>query len=415
MDERHDFPSVPMTKDGGPLEGLLVVGLEHSVAGPLCTRILSDLGARAIKVERAPHGDFARHWDGNVYGEGAQFWWLNRGKESVVLDLKSPEGRVAFDALLERADSFVCNVSPGAADRLGLGESQLRERFPRLVSCQISGYGTTGEFRDRKAYDMLVQAEAGVMSLTGTPDRPSRAGVSISDVGTGIYAAALILAALIGRGRDGAGRHLDVAMYDATIEFAAPMLISYLNAGVLYPRMPDRHHAIAPYGVFVCADGSRLLLAIEHDAEWQRFAGAILGRPDLGEDPRFATNVDRVANRELVDELVAEAIGALDRAEAERAVADLGLAYASLNDMQSVSAHPVVTERAMLRQVEANGGDAARTLVGLGERLFGVERPDLARPPALGEHTEAVLAELGISQPAAQAGARGTRSDGTEP
>jgi crotonobetainyl-CoA:carnitine CoA-transferase CaiB-like acyl-CoA transferase len=401
---------------GGPLQDLLVVGLEHSVAGPLCTRILSDLGARSIKVERAPGGDFARHWDGNVSGEGAQFWWLNRGKESVVLDLKSEGGRAAFDALLDRADVFVCNVSPGAADRLGLGGAQLRDRFPRLVSCQISGYGTTGEFRDRKAYDMLVQAEAGVMSLTGTEDRPSRAGVSISDVGTGIYAAALILAALIGRGHDGSGRHLDVAMYDATIEFAAPMLISYLNAGVLYPRMPDRHHAIAPYGVFLCADGSRLLLAIEHDAEWQRFAVAILGRPELGEDPRFATNTDRLANRDLVDALVADAIGGLSRAEAERAVADLGLAYASLNDMQQVSEHPVVDERAMLEHVEAyDGKDAARTLVGLGERLFSVASDGRARPPALGEHTDSVLAELGIPLSAGQAGARGTRSDGTEP
>lgn len=408
-----DEAQIDTMRNGGPLDGLLVVGLEHSVAGPLCTRILSDLGARVIKVERTPFGDFARRWDDNVGGEGAQFWWLNRGKESVVLDLKSHEGRVAFDALLDRADAFVSNVSPGAADRLGLGEAQLRERFPSLVSCQISGYGTTGEFRDRKAYDMLVQAEAGVMSLTGTPDRPSRAGVSISDVGTGIYAAALILAALIGRARVGSGQHLDVAMYDATIEFAAPMLISYLNAGVLYPRLPDRHHAIAPYGVFVCSDGSRLLIAIEHDAEWQRFAAAILGQPALGDDPRFASNVDRLTNRELVDALVAEAIGALGRDEAERAIADLGLAYASLNDMQEVSDHPVVTERGMLRQVESNGGDTARTLVGIGERLFGVEHDDGGRPPALGEHTDAVLAELGIPQAAVAAG--GARDDGAEP
>jgi itaconate CoA-transferase len=191
------------------------------------------------------------------------------------------------------------------------------------------------------------------------------------------------------------------------------MLISYLNAGVLYPRLPDRHHAIAPYGVFVCSDGSRLLIAIEHDAEWKRFAAAILGRPALGDDPRFASNLDRLSNRELVDALVAEAIGALTREEAERAIADLGLAYASLNDMKEVSVHPVVTERGMLRQVESNGGDTARTLVGLGERLFDVEHHGRARPPALGEHTDAVLAELGISRATVPAG--GARGDGAEP
>lgn len=382
---------------GGPLDGFLVVGLEHSVAGPLCTRILSDLGARAIKVERAPHGDFARHWDGNVDGEGAQFWWLNRGKESVALDIKDSDGRAVFDSLLARADAFVCNLSPGATERLGLTPAILGERFPRLVTCQISGYGREGTFRDRKAYDMLVQAEAGVMSLTGTPDQPTRAGVSISDVGTGLYAAALVLAGLLGRSRDGHGRHLDVAMYDATIEFAGPMLVSFLNAGLVYPRIPDRHHAIAPYGVFRCADDALVLLAIEHDAEWRRFAETLLRRPELGSDPRFATNIARLEHRHETDELTAGAIARLDRSEAFACFDDLGLAYASLNDMETVSEHPVVAERRMLQLVSTAKGGAAYALVGLGERLFprAGGPSERMRPPALGEDTETILQELG--------------------
>jgi crotonobetainyl-CoA:carnitine CoA-transferase CaiB-like acyl-CoA transferase len=389
-----------------PLEGLLVVGLEHSVAGPLCTRILSDLGARSIKVERPPHGDFARRWDGNVHGDGAQFWWLNRGKESALLDLKSSAGRLALDALLERADVFVCNLSPGAVERLGLDGRSLAGRFPKLVNCQISGYGAAGAFRDRKAYDMLVQAEAGVMSLTGSPDQPSRAGVSVADVGTGIYGAALVLAALLGRMRDGMGRHLDVSMYDATIEFAAPMLISFMNAGVVYPRLPDRHHAIAPYGLFRCADGSQLLIAVEHDSEWRSFAEAILGQPELADDSRFSTNLDRLENRDVVDRLVAGAIGKLDRADAERAVADLGLAYASLNDMKSVSEHPVLIDRAIVEDAETEDGATARALSGIGARAFLPGAARRARPPALGEDTDAILDELGIDSVA--------RSSGTE-
>ncbi len=370
----------------GPLDGFVVVGLEHSVAGPLCTRILADLGAEVIKIERGPGGDFARHWDDNVAGESAQFWWLNRRKRSIVLDLKEPVGRRSFDELLERADVLVCNLSPGALDRLGLTPEELGSRYPSLVTCQISGYGRTGEFRDRKAYDMLVQAEAGVMSLTGSPETPSRAGVSVSDVGTGIYGAVLVLAGLLGRMKDGKGRHLDVAMYDATVEFAAPMLLSYLNAGLLYPRFPDRHHAIVPYGVFRCADGVLVLVAVEHDHEWQRFAEAILQRPELADDPGYATNIRRLERREEVDAMVAAAIGALPSGRAYTLLDSLGLAYASLNDLAAVGNHSVVRERGMLANEETAAGVGVRTLVGLGERVYerdgaGHDRPRSARTP----------------------------------
>jgi itaconate CoA-transferase len=350
-----------------------------------------------IKVERGPDGDFARHWDENVAGESAQFWWLNRRKRSVVLDIKEAGDRAAFDALLERADVFVTNLSPGALDRLGLTPDATRARFPKLVTCQISGYGRTGLFRDRKAYDMLVQAEAGIMSLTGSPDTPSRAGVSISDVGTGIYAAVLVLAGLLGRMKDGQGRHLDVAMYDATVEFAGPMLLSYLNAGLIYPRSADRHHAIVPYGVFRCADDAPVLVAVEHDHEWRRFAASVLDRPEFASDPRYSSNVRRLEHREDIEVMTAAAIGAIRSEQAFELFDSLGLAYASLNDLAGVSTHPVVAEREMLTDVETTDGTNVTTIVGLGERLFERNGAGRVRPPTLGEDTEAVLATLETS------------------
>ena len=380
-----------------PLSGLLVVGLEHSVAGPLCTRILGDLGADVIKVERPPAGDFARHWDANVHGDCSQFWWLNRGKKSVALDLKTAGGREAFDALLARADVLVSNQSPRAMDGLGLTRERLAGTHPGLVTCSISGYGERGAFRERKAYDMLVQAESGIMSLTGSEDQPTRAGVSIADVSTGIYAAALVLGAVVGRLRQERGAYLDVAMFDATIEFAGPMLISYLNAGIVYPRLPDRHHAIAPYGVFRCAGGDRLLVAVHNDAEWRRVADRLLGRAELADDPRYATSVARLEHRHEVDDLTADALGVLSKPEATRLLDEIRVAYGSVNDMGGVESHPATAERSLIDEVETATGAIARTLVGMGERLFPASDRGRVRPPLLGEDTGSVLASLEVS------------------
>lgn len=385
-----------MTAASGPLAGLLVVGLEHSVAGPLCTRILGDLGAEVVKVERPPGGDFARHWDTNVRGDCSQFWWLNRRKKSVVLDLKTPAGREAFDALLGRADVLVSNQSPRAMEGLGLTREALAAAHPTLVACSISGYGEHGSFRERKAYDMLVQAESGVMSLTGSEDQPARVGVSISDVSTGIYAAALVLGAVVGRLRQDRGAYLDVAMFDATVEFAGPMLISYLNAGIVYPRIPDRHHAIAPYGVFRCAGGDRVLVAVHNDAEWRRVADRLLGQPELADDPRYATSVARLEHREEVDGLTAAALGALSMADATRLLDEIRVAYGSVNDMGGVADHPATTDRSLVDEVATADGAVAHTLVGMGERLFSTSTGDRLRPPLLGEDTESVLASLEI-------------------
>jgi itaconate CoA-transferase len=387
-------------KQEQPLDGMLVVGLEQSVAGPLCTRILGDMGATVIKVERPPLGDFARRWDDNVHGECAQFWWLNRRKQSVALDLKSDEGRAVFERLLDKADALVANLSPAALTRLSLTRTLVTERYPALVTCVISGYGERGEFRDRKAYDMLIQAEAGVMSLTGSPEQPTRVGVSIADVGTGVYAAALVAGALVGRVRNGTGAYLDVAMFDATVEFAGPMLLSYLNAGVLYPRLPDRHHAIAPYGVFRCADGARLLVAVQNDAEWRVFAERVVGRPELADDARYATSVARLANRPEVDDFAARAIAALTRTQATELLDEIRIAYGSVNDIGDVANHPVTAELGLLKDVDMADGGTAHTMVGIAERLFGSGSSERERPPAIGEDTESVLGSLGaVPQP----------------
>jgi itaconate CoA-transferase len=391
--------SSPAPADGaplapGPLAGTVVVGLEHSVAGPLCTRILADLGADVIKVERAGSGDFSRHWDANVRGEGAQFWWLNRGKRSIALDLKDDVDRALFDRMLQSADVLVQNMSPAAADRLGLHEPDFEERHPRLVVCDISGYGNTTPLRERKAYDMLVQAESGVMSLTGTAEQPMRAGISVCDVSTGIYAAALVLAALAERSTTGRGRRLDMAMFDATLEFLGPMLLSYLNSGIVYPRLPDRHHAIAPYGVFRCSDGTAILLAIEQDAEWRFFVSEVLARPDLADDPRFLTNLARVESRDEVDRVVGEFFAGITGPEAAERLESLNLAYGVLNDLELVGAHPVLDARGIAEEVETAGGETAYALTGLARRLFGVDSSVRARPPLLDEDGDAIRLEF---------------------
>jgi itaconate CoA-transferase len=380
----------------GPLAGVRVVGLEQSVAGPLCTRILGDLGADVIKVE-PPGGDFSRTWDDHARGESAQFWWLNRHKRSVALDLREPADRVTLEELLATADVLVHNMSPRAAERLGLGEPALLERHPRLVSAQISGYGDTTSHRHRKAYDMLIQAEAGIMSLTGTPERPARTGVSIADVSTGLYAALLVLAALIERAGTGRGRALDISMLDAAAEFTAPMLMSFLNAGVIYPRALDRHHAISPYGVFGTADGRRVLLAVHQNDEWRRLCAGVLRAPELGDDPRYATNLRRLEARVDVDALVSAAFGARSFEEIAAELERLGLAYAEVNDIAAVADHAALRERGVIDSVPTGDGGTVQTLIGLGERLFGASgNGRLQAPPHLGEDTDAVLAELSL-------------------
>ena len=373
----------------GPLSGRLVVAIEHSVAGPLCTRILRELGADVIKIERPPHGDFSRQWDSNAKGEGAQFWWLNRGKQSIVLDLKSNHGREVLHQLLARADAFVQNLSPGSAARLGVGKTDL-ERWPNLVSCHISGYGFDGPLEARKAYDMLIQAESGVMSLTGTPDQPTRVGVSIADVATGIYGAVAVLGGLLGRQQDGVGAAIDIAMFDVATEFLGPMLVSYLNTGIEYTRSPDQHHAIAPYGVFRCSNG-QVLIAIEHDDEWVRFCHTVIEQPKLAEDPAYATNLLRLVARDELIAHIEKVTCELERGVVVQRLEAAQLAYAMLNGVDGVANHPVAEHRGAIGLSRNSSGDEVQHVVGLIHRAFGGADGARTRPPNLGEDTQAVL------------------------
>jgi itaconate CoA-transferase len=393
-----------MVPDPGPLAGVRVVAVEHSVAGPLATRVFGELGADVIKIERPGSGDFSRHWDGNVHGEGAQFWWLNRFKRSIALDVKSPDGRATLDALLAQADVLLHNLAPPSAARLGLDREAIARARPHLINCQISGYGADGPAMTRKAYDMLVQAETGVMSLTGTPEQPMRVGVSISDVSTGIYAALLVLAALLERRQTGVGRHLDVAMIDVTAEFMGPMLTSFLNAGVVYPRIPDAHHAIAPYGIFACADDERILIAIEQDAEWQRLCHDVLGDPCLAGEARYATNVGRLEHRVELASMLRERFATRTADDVVAALDAAGLAYARVNDVAVVADHDVLAHRRAFADSATANGTSVRRVAGIAERLFERPRPARDRPPGLGEDTDSVLDGLAATALAEEAG-----------
>jgi len=321
-----------------PLAGLVVVAIEQAVAAPFCTARLADAGARVIKVER-PEGDFARGYDDVANGQSSYFVWLNRGKESFAIDLASPEGRAETEALIAGADVLVQNLKPGALERLGLGREKLRAAHPRLIICSISGYGDEGPLADRKAYDLLVQAESGLASLTGGPEAPARVGFSVVDIATGASAHAAILEALISRAATGQGADIRVSMFDVTAEWLTVPLLQH-EGGKPPRRMGLAHPSIAPYGVFDTRDGSQILISVQSDREWVAFARHVLERPEFAQDPRFATNIARCENRTQTDAAVADAFAALDAALAAQRVEAAGVAFAFINDMAGLSAHP---------------------------------------------------------------------------
>ncbi|MCS7235514.1 MAG: CaiB/BaiF CoA-transferase family protein [Armatimonadota bacterium] len=375
------------------LEGITVVSVEQAVAAPFATRQLADLGARVIKVER-PEGDFARAYDRAVRGWSSHFVWLNRSKESVVLDLKSDRGRVALERLLERADVFVQNLSPGALDRLGFAPRELRQRYPRLVVCSISGYGSTGPYRDRKAYDLLVQAESGLLSITGTPDEPVKVGISVADIAAGMYAFSGILAALYRRERTGQGALLEVSLLDSLAEWMGYPLY-YAAYGGRAPERTGAHHAtIAPYGPFPARDGV-IFLAIQNDREWVRFCHQVLDQPHLAEDPRFATNPDRVAHRRELEEVVRAAFARWSTEELEQRLEAADLAYAQMRTVQGLLEHPQLRARHRWRQLSSAVGPLLALLPPFS---LEEEEPQLGPVPELGQHTRAVLRELGLEE-----------------
>lgn len=320
-----------------PLAGLTVVAVEQAVAGPFASARLADAGARVIKVER-PEGDFARGYDDVAAGQASYFVWLNRGKESVTLDLAQPAGKARLAGLLAGADVLVQNLKPGAMDRLGFGPEALARDYPRLISCAISGYGEAGPMAGRKAYDLLIQAESGLCSVTGGPESPARVGISIVDIATGATAYAAILEALIRRGVTGKGARIAVSMFDVMAEWMTVPLLQH-EGGRTPARLGLAHPSIAPYGVFACRDGD-LLISIQSDREWARFAADLAAEPALASDPRLATNLARVRNRALTDGVVRAALGALGADEAARRLDAAGIAVARVNDMAGLAAHP---------------------------------------------------------------------------
>jgi itaconate CoA-transferase len=371
-----------------PLSGLLVVALEQAVAAPMCTSRLADAGARVIKIER-PEGDFARGYDDLVHGECSYFVWLNRGKESVVLDLAKAEDKAVFAAMLARADVFVQNLKPGAVEKLGFAIAELRHEHPRLICCSISGYGETGPLRMRKAYDMLIQAESGLASITGTAE-PSRVGVSVVDIASGMYAQQAILEALLARERTGQGAELSISMFDAMADWMTVPLLQE-EAGFAPKRIGLAHISISPYGAFKSRDGIDILISIQSDREWRVLAKDVLGDAALAANPDFATNVERVKRRAETDGRVAAVFGTLDAAALEQKLAAADIAFARVNTPADLSRHPHLRRITIGTPSGPVAYPAPAELRTAASRRYGAV-------PALGEHTAKVRAEFAASK-----------------
>ncbi|MFN8485633.1 MAG: CaiB/BaiF CoA-transferase family protein [Anaerolineae bacterium] len=373
-----------------PLDGLRVVALEQAVAAPFCSRQLADMGADVVKIERPDGGDFARSYDGALSGLSAYFAWLNRGKRSVVLDLKRPADHAALVQLLGRADVFVHNLAPGAVERLGCGYDALAERNRGLVWCAISGYGPDGPYRDKKAYDMLVQAESGIVSVTGGPETPAKVGISMADIGAGLYAYAAITTALLGRARTGRGERIDISMLECMTEWMMAPLYTWLGAGRVLPRTGVRHNMILPYGAYACADGA-VIFSVQSDREWLRFCADVLQATDMARDERFATNERRVQNRDALASAIESRFAAWTREDVIARLDAAGIANAALNDVPAVAQHPQLAARHRWANVDTFVGPIPALIPPY--NLAGVA-PRMGRVPALGEHTAEVLAEL---------------------
>lgn len=375
-----------------PLEGNTVVTLEHAIAAPFATRQLADLGARVIKVERPGVGDFARGYDERVRGIASHFAWTNRSKESLTLDVKHPDARAILQRLVAGADVLVQNLAPGAAARLGLAYADLAPAHPRLIVCDISGYGQDGPYRDKKAYDLLIQSEAGFLSVTGTEDTPSKAGASIADIAAGMYAYSSILAALLQRARSGRGQHLDISMLESLVEWMSFPMYYAIDEQAPPPRSGASHATIYPYGPFPAGDGKTVMLGLQNEREWRIFCEKVLEQAALSADPRFAGNAKRVAAREEVRRLIVESFARRSADDVVRLLDEAGIANARVNDMHDVWKHAQLRARARWREVDSPAGRIP-ALLPPGSWEEGSPRMDAV--PALGEHTDAILSELG--------------------
>jgi crotonobetainyl-CoA:carnitine CoA-transferase CaiB-like acyl-CoA transferase len=377
-----------------PLTGIRVVALEQAVAAPFCSRQMADLGADVIKVERPDGGDFSRSYDQDLHGLSSHFAWLNRGKRSITLDLKQPDGHKVFAKLLERADIFVHNLAPGSVERLGFGYDEVRERHPGMIWCAISGYGPDGPYRGKKAYDLLVQAESGVVSLTGSPTEPAKVGVSIADIAAGLYAYSSILAALLNRQRTREGERIDISMFECLAEWMMPALYVFLGTGRIPERAGLRHSSIVPYGAYACQDGS-VNFAIQNQREWRRFCEQVIALPDVTDDERFATNADRFRNRAELESLIERVFSVLTKSEALARLERAEIASGAVNDVSAVVAHPQMAARERWVSADSPAGPIPALLPPHNLRNA---PPMIGRVPALGEHTQEILAELGYTE-----------------
>ena len=375
-----------------PLTGITVVAVEQAVAAPFATRQLADLGARVIKIERPGVGDFARSYDATVNGMSSHFVWLNRSKESLTLDLKRTEAIDVLRRLLRRADVFVHNLAPGAMTRLGFSSSDMRREHPRLVVCEISGYGSDGPYREKKAYDLLVQSEAGVLSVTGTGDEPAKVGISVADISAGMYAFSGVLAALLRRDKTGEGSALEVSLFDSLAEWMS-YPVYYAYGGEPPARSGARHAVIAPYGPYTAGDGGVVYLGLQNEREWARFCTEVIRRPDMTADARFSSNPRRVEHRDELDRAISEAFGGLTAREVIERLDAAQIANARMNTVQELIGHPQLASRGRWREVDSPAGPVRMlkppfNFDGIDERM--------GRIPSVGEHTNAILAEVGI-------------------
>jgi itaconate CoA-transferase len=376
-----------------PLSGLTVVSIEQAVAAPFATRQLADLGARVIKIERPDGGDFARSFDTTVRGLSSYFVWLNRSKESLTLDLKRPGAETVLDRLCGRADVFVQNLAPGAAARLGTAPADLRARYPRLIVCNVSGYGTSGPYANKKAYDLLVQSEVGLISITGPPETPSRVGISVADIAAGMYAYSGILTALLARTTTGRGATVEVSLFDALAEWMAAAAYYTSYGGSPPPRSGADHASIAPYGPFAGRDGQQVYLGLQNAREWTRFCAVVLRQPALADDERFRSNALRVQNRRALSTEIDAVFESLTAAEIMQRLDAAQIAYARMNSVDEFVAHPQLTARNRWRLVDSPAG-AVRALVP--PVMLDDLEPVMGAVPSLGEHSQAILAELGF-------------------
>jgi itaconate CoA-transferase len=376
-----------------PLEGITVVSLEQAVAAPFATRQLADLGARVIKIERPEVGDFARGYDATVRGLSSHFVWLNRSKESLTLDVKQADARIVLHRLLEKADVFVQNLAPGATERLGLGTAELRKKYPRLIVCDVSGYGSTGPYRDKKAYDMLIQAEAGLISITGTAETPSKVGISVADIACGMYAYSGILTALLVRSRTGEGMAVETSLFDSLSEWMS-YAAYYTFGGSAPPRTGANHATIAPYGPVLSGDNKSVYLGLQNEREWKKFCEVVLENPQLARDSRFDSNAKRVQHRAQLDHAMQEVFGKLTAAEIIARLEAAQIANARSNTMEEFLEHPQLKARGRWGTVESPVGPLPALFPPV--KIENVD-PVMDEIPALGQQTDAILADLGFN------------------